>query len=160
MYYSNGEYLAVSQRDVDFLKTAASASTKRARLCFHSSPKDTQQEMLIVMHRDSYVCPHRHHQKVETLSLVEGSCHALLFDIEGNLIEQVAMSTPCKGGAFFYRMPPGLFHSLVFLTEWVVFVETTMGPFTKHSNELALWAPPETEPLAGVNFLLSTSGLS
>jgi len=159
VFYSDGAFLAVSHRDVDFLKSAALASPrKRARLCFHSSPEEAQQEMLIVMHRDSYVCPHRHFKKVETLAIVEGSCDALLFDTSGTLLERLAMTSPGYGGAFFYRMPPGHFHSLLFRSEWVVFVETTIGPFTLKASESAPWAPPESDPTAGTAFLASVTG--
>lgn len=154
--YSNGAFLAVSRSDVNVLKSAALASPRRrARLCFHASPEDAQQEMLIVMHRDSYVCPHRHFTKVETLGIIEGTCEALLFDASGHLVDRLSMSPPSHGGAFFYRMPPGQFHSLLFCSEWVVFVETTIGPFTPDGSESAPWAPPESDPKAGAAFLAS-----
>jgi cupin fold WbuC family metalloprotein len=154
VFYSNGAFLAVSRIDVDFLKSAALASPrKRARLCFHSNPDEAQQEMLIVMHRDSYVCPHRHFTKVETLAIIEGSCDALLFDTSGHLSGSLSMTCPAHEGAFFYRMPPGQFHSLLFCSEWVVFVETTIGPFTPDASESAPWAPPESDPVAGSAFL-------
>ena len=159
VFYSNGAFLAVTRRDVDVLKSAALASSRRrARLCFHSSPEDSQQEMLIVMHRDSYVCPHRHFTKVETLAIVEGTCEALLFDASGHLVERVLMTPPSDGGAFFYRMPPDQFHSLHFCSEWVVFIETTIGPFSPAASESAPWAPPESDPTAGATFLATAMG--
>ena len=158
VFYSNGAFLAVSSQDVDFLKTAASASPRRrARLCFHSSPEDAQHEMLIVMHRDSYVSPHRHQTKVETFGIIEGSCEALLFGDSGELVEKLLMTPPIQGGSFFYRMPPARFHSLLFHSEWVVFVETTIGPFTPSANDLATWAPSEREPSKGLAFLKKAS---
>lgn len=158
VFYSNGAFLAVGKQDVDFLKTAASASPRRrARLCFHSSPEKAQQEMLIVMHRDSYVSPHRHPTKVETLGIIEGSCEALLFDDSGDLVEKLLMTPPNQEGSFFYRMPPARFHSLLFHSEWVVFVETTIGPFTPSGTDLATWAPSEREPSKGLAFLKKAS---
>lgn len=158
VFYSDGAFLAVSRHDVDFLKTAAlSSPRKRARLCFHSSPEEAQQEMLIVMHHHSYVSPHRHFTKVETLAIIEGSCDALLFDTSGLLVERLSMTSPSHGGAFFYRMPPGQFHSLLFGSEWIVFVETTIGPFTPDASETAPWAPPESDPTAGAAFLASAA---
>jgi len=158
VFYSNGGFLAVSSRDVDFLKIAALASPRRrARLCFHSRPEEAQQEMLIVMHRNSYVSPHRHQAKVETLGIVEGSCEALLFGDSGDLVEKLLMTPPIQGGSFFYRMPPARFHSLLFHSEWVVFVETTIGPFTTTATDLATWAPSEREPSKGLEFLMKAS---
>lgn len=158
VYYSNGDFLAVSRQDVDFLKTAALASpSKRARLCFHSSPEEAQQEMLIVMLHDSYVRPHRHPTKVETLCIIEGSCEALLFDDSGDLVEKLLMTPPFEESSFFYRMPQARFHSLLFHSEWVVFVETTIGPFNPSTTDLATWAPSEKEPIKGLAFLKKAS---
>lgn len=152
--YSDGGFLAVDTRIVDMLKTgAALAPRRRCRLCLHAHPDSAQQEMLIVMHRDSYVRPHRHHGKVETLGIVEGQCEALIFDESGSVTERIAMSAPGSGGAFFYRMPMGTFHTLRFLSEWLVFVETTIGPFDPLASEGASWAPPESEQEAGRRYL-------
>lgn len=140
------------------LKTAAATSAKRrARLCFHSDPQAAQQEMLIVMNRSSYVRPHRHLNRVETLGVIEGCADALLFDESGLLTTVLPMSAPAAGGAFFYRMPPGIFHTLLFRSEWLVFVETTVGPFDPSTSEGAPWAPTEDQAEAGHAFLADSA---
>lgn len=154
VFYSDGGFLAADSNMVERLKGAAAASPRRrARLCFHQGVEAHQQEMLIVMHRDSYVRPHRHLFKVETLAIVEGACAALLFNETGAITKVVPMSSATDGGAFFYRMPPNLFHTLVFSSEWLVFIETTIGPFDPAASEGASWAPTEDEPEAGHAFL-------
>lgn len=151
---SDGDFLAVDQSMVAALKERAKLSPKRrCRLCFHADHLAAQQEMLIVMHRDSYVRPHRHLTKVETLAIVEGQCDALLFDDVGNVTKVISMSPCAEGGSFFYRMPAGHFHTLVFRSEWLAFVETTVGPFDRSTTEEANWAPPESEPQRGHDFL-------
>jgi cupin fold WbuC family metalloprotein len=107
------------------------------------------------MNRATYVRPHRHIGKVETLAIVEGECEAVLFNNAGDLIDVISMSAPELGDNFFYRMPEGLFHSLIFRSEWLVFIETTIGPFDRLQTELASWAPPETDPAAGHAYLAS-----
>lgn len=155
VFYSDGNFLAADGAVVSMLKEAAAASMKlRARLCFHSDPQAAQQEMLIVANRSSYVRPHRHLSRVETLCLIEGTAHALLFDDLGHLTTSQPMSAPSGGGAFFYRMPPSIFHTLLFTSEWLVFVETTIGPFDPCTSESAPWAPPEDQPTAGAAFLV------
>lgn len=154
VFYSDGGFRAVDATDVAMLKEAALASPKRrARLCLHAGAADAQQEMLIVMHESSYVRPHRHLAKVETLGVVEGACDALLFSENGDIEATIPMAPQAQGGAFFYRMPPGLFHTLIFRSEWVVFLETTIGPFDPESSEPAPWAPAETDSAAGHDFL-------
>lgn len=164
VFYSDGGFLAADSIVVEKLKAAAAASPRRrARLCFHESVEAHQQEMLIVMHRDSYVRPHRHHSKVETLTVIEGRCDALLFDETGALTKVLPMSPAAEGGAFFYRMPPGLFHTLVFGGEWLVFIETTIGPFDPDTSESARWAPADDNAESGHAFLaccLATANIS
>lgn len=154
VFYSDGHFLAVDGKIVSMLKEAAATSERRrARLCFHPDPQAAQQEMLIVMNRSSYVRPHRHLNRVETLGVIEGTADALLFDETGRLTSALPMSAPAAGGAFFYRMPPGIFHTLLFKSEWLVFVETTIGPFDPSTSEGAPWAPPEELSEAGHAFL-------
>lgn len=152
--YSDGRFLAVSNEMVALLKgKAAESPRQRCRLCFHPDQRSAQQEMLIVMHRTSYVRPHRHIGKGETLTIIEGTCDTLLFDDAGIVMSAIPMSPASEGGCFFYRMPDGLFHTLIFRSEWLVFVETTVGPFDRDKTELAAWAPPESDPAAGHAYL-------
>jgi cupin fold WbuC family metalloprotein len=156
--YSDGGFLAADHSIIALLKDKAGKSTRRrCRLCFHAGEDASQQEMLIVMHRSSYVRPHRHVGKMETMTLIEGSCDALLFDEAGSVTEAVAMSPAAEGGSFFYRMPDRVFHTLIFRSEWIVFLETTIGPFSRAMTETPGWAPPETDAAAGLAYL---SGLA
>ncbi len=149
--YSDGGFLAADQSIIALLKDKAGKSTRRrCRLCFHADEHAAQQEMLIVMHRSSYVRPHRHIGKLETMTLIEGNCDALLFDEAGAVTEAIAMSPAAEGGSFFYRMPDRVFHTLIFRSEWIVFLETTIGPFDRAMTETPEWAPPETDATAGL----------
>lgn len=152
--YSDGGFLAADEGIVALLKDrAGNAPRRRCRLCFHADEGSPQQEMLIAMHRTSYVRPHRHLGKAETLAVVEGRCDALVFDDSGRVNEAISMSPASEGGSFFYRMPAGLFHSLIFRSDWLVYLETTIGPFDRTLTETADWAPPETDPDAGHAYL-------
>lgn len=152
--YSDGGFLAVDAATIALLKNRAMAAPRRrCRLCFHADQNEKQQEMLIVMHRSSYVRPHRHLGKAETLTIVEGKCDTILFDRDGGVIDVIAMSTASEGGSFFYRMPEGIFHTLLFRSEWVVFLETTIGPFDRAVTEVPEWAPEETDAVAGRAYL-------
>lgn len=150
VYQSDGAFLAADGATIAMLKAGAAASPRRrCRLCFHAGPDAPQQEMLIVMHASSYVRPHRHFGKVETLTVVEGEAYALLFDPDGVVTGTLRMAPAATGAAFFYRMPPEQFHTLVFRSEWLVFLETTIGPFDLARTEQAAWAPAEDDPDAG-----------
>ena len=53
----------------------------------------------------------------------------------------------------FFRIPENKFHSIVLRTEWLVFQESTKGPFKLSETETAKWCPGTTEIEAGRKFL-------
>ncbi len=151
--YSDKRFVTVGDAEIAMLKAiAAGTPRRRARICTHPDPAATQQEMVIVMQGTGYVRPHRHFGKTETFMVLEGQVDAVLFTEEGRVDEVVPMAAPGEGSPFFYRMPVGRFHGLIYRSPWLVFVETTRGPFDTSESEAAPWAPPETEPEAGQAF--------
>ena len=152
--YAEREVVTADPDLVSALRAMAEASPRRrARLCAHPNPDAAQQEMLIVMAGDSYVRPHRHLNKTETLTVLEGAAEALLFSEDGRLEQRIPMAPFGQPGVFFYRMPAGRFHSLQIRTPWLVFLETTAGPFEPGASEGAPWAPPEDGGQAGPDYL-------
>lgn len=142
IFYTDDALVTADQAAIAALKRAAQASPlRRARLCAHPAPDAAQHDMLIASHRDTYVAPHRHFDKSETLLVIEGSAKVLLFDESGQPTRAFTMAAAASGKPFFYRMPPGVFHSLLIESEFLVFVESTKGPFRREDSENAPWAP-------------------
>lgn len=151
--YGASGFVTVGDEQIAMLKAvAASTPRRRARVCCHPDPSAAQQEMIIVMHGSGYVRPHRHCGKSETLLVLEGAVDAVLFSERGTVESVATMAAPGQGSPFFYRMPVERYHGLIFRSEWLVFVETTKGPFDLADNEGAPWAPPESEQEAGRAF--------
>ena len=154
IYYANGPLVAADGAVVSLLKQAARENpVRRARLCAHSSPDATQHDMLIVSHRETYVAPHRHRGRTETMVVVEGEADAVVFDENGAVTERLRLGAAGSGRTFFYRMPPQRFHSLRVRSELLVFLESTVGPFQPDSTEFADWAPQPHEAEAGRRYL-------
>lgn len=150
VFYTDDSLVTADQAAIGFLKRAALASPlRRARLCAHPAPDATQHDMLIASHRDTYVAPHRHLDKSETLLVVEGTATVLLFDDNGQPTHVFAMAAANSGKSFFYRMPPRVFHSLLIESEFLVFVESTKGPFRREDSENAPWAPAPQDAAGG-----------
>ncbi len=153
VFYTDAGLVAVDDSIITFLKKSAlEAPLKRARLCAHPDPDAVQQDMVIVSHRDTYVPPHRHRGKTETLLVIEGRAQALLFDEHGTITKAMPMGPQESGRLFFYRMPEMQYHSLLIEDEWLVFAESTMGPFSAHSSQNASWAPAPTDRKQGAVF--------
>jgi cupin fold WbuC family metalloprotein len=146
--------LVLAREDtIAMLKSIAEASPRRrARLCAHPHAEAEAQEMLIVMSGATYVRPHRHFGKTESFTVFEGEADLVLFAEDGSRPQTIRMAPYGGGDAFFYRMPEGVFHGLIFRTPWLVYLETTIGPFDPALSEPAPWAPPETDPAAGRAF--------
>lgn len=143
VFYTDLDLVAIDDTIVARLKSEAMQSPlKRARLCAHPSPDSQQQDMLIVSHRNTYVPPHRHLGKTETMLVLEGNADVLLFDETGTMTEVLPMGPRVSGRLFFCRMPQKQYHSLLIHDEWLIFVENTIGPFDPAMSENAPWAPP------------------
>lgn len=154
VFYAQGGFVAVDDSLLAQLKDQALKSPrKRCRICFHKDENATQQAMLIAMHRSSYVRPHRHNDKSETFAVIEGGCDAILFNDDGAVTRITPMSAARDGGSFFYQMPPKVYHTQFFKTDWLVFLETTLGPFDRADTEFGAWSPPETDSAAGRAYL-------
>jgi cupin fold WbuC family metalloprotein len=111
--------------------------------------------MLIVSLCDTYVAPHRHFVKSESMLVIEGLAEAIIFDEAGDVTKRVPMGPASSARTFFYRMPERIFHSLSIETEMLVFVESTKGPFRPEDSENASWAPIHTDVPAGRRYIQS-----
>jgi cupin fold WbuC family metalloprotein len=153
IFYTNRPVVAVDRSVVAFLKeVAARTPTKRARLCAHPSPDAVQQDMLIVSHRDTYVAPHRHLTKTETMLVIEGEADAVIFDEDGGIVDVLPMGPVGSDRLFFYRMPERTHHGLLINSETLVFTESTRGPFRLEDSENASWAPAPSDTKSGQRF--------
>jgi cupin fold WbuC family metalloprotein len=154
IFYSKKYFVTADRKLIDFLKAAARRSPlRRARLCAHPSPDAIQHDMLIVTRRESYVAPHRHPAKTETFVVLEGACKTLLFDANGAVADVLAMADADSGMPFFYRMPAMTYHALDIQSEYLVFVESALGPFDPAKTENAPWAPAPDQIAEGKRYI-------
>lgn len=144
VYFSDDEIVKVTHQDIEFLKEKAEHNErKRVRLCSHKDVKDVLHEMLIIHMQDTYVRPHKHLNKSESLYVIEGEAYAVIFDEAGNIVEVIRMGDYRSGHRFYYRISEPTYHTLLITTEFFVFHETTSGPFNKSDTVFAPWAPEE-----------------
>lgn len=153
IFYTDRAVVAVDGNIIAFLKeTAIRVPSRRARLCAHPSPAAVQQDMLIVSHCDTYVTPHRHLNKTETMLIIDGEADAVIFDDAGGIAEILPMGPASSDRLFFYRMPERTYHGLLINSETLVFSESTRGPFRPEDSENAPWAPAPADIAAGRRF--------
>lgn len=145
----------VTLRADDFaplLPAAQASPLRRARLCLHASSADLTQEMVICLLRDCYIRPHRHAQKSESFLLLSGRLTVVLFDDAGRATQRIPLEPLGGQAAYYYRLSAPTWHTVLADSEYVLFHETTTGPFVPGETEYAPWAPEAGTPEA-VEFL-------
>ena len=144
VYFTSDKKLNfIKKSHIKFLKSKVKKTIKkRIRICLHKNMKDKLHEMFIVLSRDTYIRPHKHFNKAESLHVVEGSADVIFFNDNGSLVKKVRLS---KKDNFFYRLSSSTFHTFKILTKNFIFHETTEGPFLKNETLYAEWSPDEKD---------------
>lgn len=130
MYYLDDAIATADDATIAELKRIAAGNPRlRSRLCTHPDPSSGLHEMLIVHHREAYVRPHKHFGKPESFHLIEGTAQVVIFEDDGRIRDVLEMAPYGQGALCYYRMPEKVYHSILITSEWLVFHETTAGPF-------------------------------
>ncbi|TAN54768.1 MAG: cupin fold metalloprotein, WbuC family [Rhodospirillales bacterium] len=160
VYYTTESVTKVGWDVVAWLKEKASGNPRqRVRLCTHPDSDDLLHEMLIVHARNAYVRPHRHPTKSESFHMIEGELSVLIFSGDGSVQEHIGMSSQHPDRPFYYRLSKPLYHTVVPHSDFVVFHETTNGPFRREDMEFAPWSPAEdADPAAQQAYLANLFG--
>jgi len=144
--YPGEDIVVVSTSDLQELKRLALLNPRqRVRLCAHRSPTDRLHEMFIVHAQDCYVRPHKHIQKNESMTILEGEVDVVLFNENGKIREINQLGAPETGKIFYQRLPQETYHMLIIRTELLVFHEITEGPFRRVDTIFPDWAPAEED---------------
>lgn len=149
VFEATDDLVRVGDEDIAFLKARVGATArKRIRLCAHRHVDDDLHEMLIVLDRGTYIRPHKHLDKAESLHIIEGTADVVFFDDAGDIVDVTPLGEYGSGRRFYYRLGGPRFHTLVPRSELLVFHETIRGPFRRSDNVLAPWSPDEDDAAA------------
>lgn len=126
---SNEEVLVANDRIVklrsayiEFLKKrSVDTARKRIRLCAHKNESSILHEMFIVHTKDTYVRPHKHLQRIESLHIIEGYADIFLFDKRGRITSIIRMGDYLSGLDFYYRIEHPVYHTMVIKSDYLVF---------------------------------------
>ncbi len=146
VFYTKSTITSISHDEISFLKLNADKSVKkRIRICTHLNEKDNLQEMFVALSKKTYIRPHRHHNKSESLHVIYGSADVIFFDDNGNINKIISLSKDSPNSFFYYRVDKPIYHTFVIKSDCFIFHETTQGPFKKIDTEYAPWSPKENE---------------
>ncbi len=142
--YDESEFVAFGTQRVAMLVDRASASpNRRSRICAHRTPDDSIHEMIICLLADGYVQPHSHNRP-ESLHVIEGAADLVIFDQTGEVQGKMAIGVEASE-LRFVRLPPHCMHTLIVRSKFLIFHETTSGPFRRDDTTFAKWAPAESD---------------
>jgi cupin fold WbuC family metalloprotein len=130
----------------EILKKSIDSPRKRANHNFHVF-EETYQRFLNVLLKGTYVAPHKHENpdKAETFLIIKGRVGFLLYDESGTIIQTIELNS--EGPVYGVDIQPGVWHSLVCLSDSAVCFEGKTGPYNPDSDKyFADWAPKEGEP--------------
>jgi cupin fold WbuC family metalloprotein len=149
VYFATDPIVKVGREDIELLKQMAlDTRRRRVRLCAHQEVDEPLHEMLIVHTKEAYVRPHKHLNKAESFHLIEGMVDVVFFDESGKIEDLARMGQGPAADNFFYRISRSTYHTLLIRSEFLVFHESTSGPFLREQTVFAPWAPAEDD-LAG-----------
>lgn len=144
--YTVEDIAVITNSDLQELKRLALLNPRRrVRLCAHLTPNDRLHEMFIVHAQDCYVRPHKHIQKTESMTILEGEVDVVLFNEDGKIREINQLGAPETGKIFYQRLPQETYHMLIIRTKLLVFHEITEGPFRRVDTIFPDWAPAEQD---------------
>jgi len=136
----------VTRHTIDELKQKAlTNSRERIRLCTHTDVNDRVHEMLIVHTKNNYVRPHKHLGKSESFHIIEGALTIVVFDEDGSITGVINLSDYTSGSEFFWRISNSFYHTVIPISDIVVFHETTAGPFRREDTIYPSWAPTDED---------------
>jgi cupin fold WbuC family metalloprotein len=148
---------AIQTFQADLVQTLIARARASERLRtnhnFHATLDENPHRFLNVMLRGSYFTPHRHLKppKHESFLVLKGEVGFLLFDDAGRVNRAQRMRPDAldlnNGAVVGVDVQPGIWHSLVVLSDVAVCYEVKPGPYDPTSDkEFADWAPHEGQP--------------
>jgi cupin fold WbuC family metalloprotein len=120
----------------------------RTNYNFHADDAANPHRFLNAFIRGTYVTPHRHATppKSEAFLVLTGRLALLVFDDQGEITGSYHMG---EGDLLGMDIAPGIWHSLVALSDSSVTYEVKPGPYTAMTDkEFAPFAPREGDPHA------------
>ncbi len=145
-YFCRKGSVRVDEEVISKLKTIAKQrGDENARFCLHQSPNDLFHEMVVLLHKRKYYRPHKHPAKDESSHVIEGSMGVFVFDDNGDIGDACLLE---NRGNFLYRVGANAYHTVLPLTDQVIFLESKLGPFQSEQDKIyPVWAPDGSSPV-------------
>lgn len=138
---------------VDLQRGAKANARHRMRLCAHPATDDRLHEMVIALTKDTYIRPHMHFGKSESMHVIDGDADLVIFNEFGEVRDVIHLGPYPSAKTFFVRLATPVYHMLLVRTEVFLVHETTNGPFSPAETAFAPWAPDGADAGPRFSFL-------
>ena len=146
VFYSVKKITEINSNDILFLKSNVDRTKKkRIRICTHLNEKNKLQEMFIALSKKTYIRPHKHFNKSESLHVIHGAADVVFFNNSGKVKKIISLSKTEKLSSMYYRVSEPVFHTFIVKSDCFIFHESTQGPLKKSDSLFAPWSPKDTE---------------
>ncbi len=141
--FRRSKMIPIDSKEIRLLKGELKKSPdKKARICLHDNFDNALQEMLIIHGRGAYVRPHRHISKDESISIIKGRGLLVIFNETGKVKRIIPLASKSGKGNFLCRVGRNIWHSIVILSDDLIFHEVSPGPFVGEDEHIfPEWAP-------------------
>ena len=154
VYNSINRTFEIDNKDIKSLIKMAKRNTNgKFRLCSHNNRKESVHEMFIVHPKGTYVRPHKHIKKTESMIVLEGKVDYLIFNENGEVVEIIHMGDYQSGDSFYQSTSANTYHGLFIHSDWLVFLEITKGPFIIEETLYANWSPLSDNQKTGLKYI-------
>ena len=152
--YLNSDIYFLDNKQIKILKDKAKNNESgKYRICMHKSENDDIHEMIIVHMSKTYIRPHKHLTNFESLQFIDGSGTVVFFDNEGNIKNSFLAGSKNLKSIIYYKIPEDLYHMLIVNSKYLVFKETTKGPFIRSNTVFPKWAPDGRNNIENEKFI-------
>ncbi len=154
VYHALADTFSLSSEDVQQLINLSSQNVgKKARLCVHPRIEDPVHQMFIAHKKGTYVRPHKHANKNESMLILQGRADYVVFNERGDIDRVIPMGDYSTSQSFFMSIAPGTFHCIFIRSEWLLFFEVVEGPFIKDKTIFPDWSPTIADVGAVTEFM-------
>lgn len=138
-FFCKADSPIIDKRMIDALREYSLQQNCDVRICLHSNPDASFQNMIIVHRKSNYYRPHEHIVNGESYHLLDGDLGIPFFDDDGRVVDHRRMTISDN---IISRIPIGVSHAMFPLSELVIFHESKSGPFVPGEDTLhPAWAP-------------------
>ena len=136
VYYLKKKNLNFNDAFSFLINKSKSNKRKTSRICLHKNKKSKIHQMLICHHKSFNILPHCHLSKEETCVVLKGRMKLFFNEKNGNIKKTSILNS---NNLNLIKIDKKLFHSMTVLSNYVIFLEITKGPFRKSDTIYPKW---------------------